>query len=244
MDNRERVSAPAEPAVIVGGFMSAPINYIQWQQRLSGTGQKVRAFVANVERQFWLASAHRHGDYSLQMKLLDRAVESARHATGAEKVWLVCHSAGGLVARLWLGDLPYKRLTYNGHRYVRGIIFLGAPYKHYEAGGQRSAEFAAQAYPGAYYANEGIKYISLIGKSVRGKPHGTFAEQFAYNSYAKVSPENPAQWGDGIVTVQSAYMPGAYNGVLPGVYHIGLPGQLSYGSPDVLPLWKQFIVGG
>lgn len=243
MENRERLSGSSEPAVIIGGFMSAPLNYIQWQQRLSGTGQKVRAFVANVERQVWLASAHQHGDYSLQMKLLDRAVESARRATDAQKVWLVCHSAGGLVARLWLGDQAYRGVAYKGHRYVRGVIFLGAPYRHYEQGGKRSSDFAAQAYPGAYYADAGIKYISLIGKAVLAKPRGTFAQQFAYSSYAKVSPQNPAQWGDGIVTLQSAYVPGAYNGVLPGVYHVGLPGQLSYGSPDVLPLWKQFIVG-
>jgi hypothetical protein len=135
----------------------------------------------------------------------------------------------------------YRRIWHgcSGNNQDFGLAFI----QHYEAGGQHSAEFAAQAYPGAYYAQAGIKYVSLVGKSVLGKPRGIFAEQFAYNSYAKVSSQNPAQWGDGIVTVQSVYMPGAYNGVLPGVYHIELPGQLSYGSPDVLALWKKFITG-
>jgi pimeloyl-ACP methyl ester carboxylesterase len=241
MSESKLIYRPEEPAVIIGGFMSAADDYVKWQKRLERGSEGVRTFITNIERQYWLSSATRSGDYRLQMALLDQSVQQARHATGAAKVWLICHSAGGLAARLWMGDIRYRGVLYNGHRYVRGVIFLGSPYRNYEPVVRKTIEFAHTVYPGAYYARQGVKYYSLVGRAVYGHASCNFIQKFAHNSYRKVSPNKPNQWGDGIVTLDAAYVPGATNFVLDKVFHLGIMGQRSYGSSDVLPLWKQFI---
>eukprot|EP00959_Pyramimonas_sp_CCMP1952_P169563 3542252-Pyramimonas_sp.AAC.1 len=55
-----------------------------------------------------------HADFYLEK--LDAEVSEAFHKHGGQKVHLVAHSAGGWLARIFLGDRKYNGRCYNGER--------------------------------------------------------------------------------------------------------------------------------
>lgn len=236
-DNKINNPRKYEPVVIVGGFMSSPRDYMFWQTMLASAKYGIASRATNIGRRIWLRT--RQSNYGYQINALDYAVEQVRRDTDAEKVWLVCHSAGGLIARLWMGDYQFDEAPCNGHQYVRGVVFLGSPYNSQEPHAQEGVKFANQHYPGAYYSD--IKYLSLIGRSVFGQANGSIAQRIAYSSYRKLDPEHPNQWGDGVVTLGAAHVPGAANFMLENVYHLDLPRNRGYGSREVVDFWTRHI---
>jgi triacylglycerol lipase len=77
---------------------------------------------------FALSFAHSHGDNYLQGIQIANALSRIQEATGANSVDIVCHSKGGVPARLYLANL----LEAYGAAYqdnVRKFIMLGAPNK-------------------------------------------------------------------------------------------------------------------
>jgi pimeloyl-ACP methyl ester carboxylesterase len=226
-----------EPVVIIGGFLSAPGDYNSWRTALAGPPYRRRSYVAEISRVEW--SATRDQSFRPQLKALATAVARARRETGAEKVWLVCHSAGGRIARLWMGDQPYGDQRCGGHPYVRGVIFLGSPYTTAEPWARRSSAFANEHYPGAFYPD--IKYVSVIGKAVLGRRNGSLAERLAYRAYSTLDPQHPDRWGDGVITMASAQVPGAENIVLNGIHHVGILGRPGYGAPSALKVWASSL---
>jgi hypothetical protein len=122
---------------------------------------------------------------------------------------------------------------------VRGLISLGSPYLTKEPWAIKSAAFANTNYPGAFYKD--IKYVTAIGRSVIGKKNGSLAERFAYKSYQLQEPEKPEQWGDGVITIQGALMPGTENHILPGIYHYGLFGKPDYSHPAAMKIWAKYL---
>ncbi len=89
-------------------------------------------------------------------------------------------------------------------------------------------------YPGAYYSQ--IKYTSVAGKLVRGDRHGTPRERFAYRFYHALAGYDLA-WGDGLIPVVSALLPGSSQIVLEGVSHYAGFGGPWYGEKEIMPLW-------
>jgi len=227
-----------QPIVIVGGFMSAARDYRSWQTRLEAPPYNRKVFVANINRLDWVSTADQN--FRPQLLAVGAMVQTAIHITGAEKVTLVCHSAGGRISRLWLGDQSYGGVECNGRRFVKKIIFLGSPYLTREPWAQRSAGFANKHYPGAYYAE--IEYISVVGRSVFAKPGGSIEERFAYRNYRQQFPRHPQQWGDGVVPVEGAFVPGATNGVLDGIYHGSFLGKPGYENPKALAQWGKYLL--
>ena len=226
------------PVVIVGGFLSGPGDYRGWQQVLAGPVYRRQVFVTEISRQDWLTT--RDDTFRPQLVALDRQVARARQATGAAKVWLVCHSAGGRIARLWMGEPAYNGGPGGGFRQVAGVIFLGSPYTTLEPWARRSSAFANEHYPGAFYSD--IKYVSVVGKAVFGRADGTISERLAYRSYQALDPAQPRQWGDGIMTISAATVPGAENHVLDGIYHVGVLGRPGYSSPAAMKVWAQSLL--
>jgi pimeloyl-ACP methyl ester carboxylesterase len=224
-----------EPIVIVGGFLSAASDYGKWQRVFAASPISRRSFVVDIGRLIWATT--QDDTFRPQLLAIGKNVEAARRATGAEKVWLVCHSAGGRISRLWMGDKPYGGVPCGGHPYVRGIIFLGSPYQTQEPWARRSTSFANTNYPGAFYPD--VQYFSAIGKSVYGKRNGNIEQRLAYVSYRAVDPAQPEQWGDGVITLTAAHVPGATNHTLDGIYHGGILGRPSYISPPALRIWAQ-----
>ncbi len=62
------------------------------------------------------------GDLRLAASFLKDKVEATRRGDGASKVDLICHSAGGLVARYYLMYL-------GGAKHVERVIFMGTPHQ-------------------------------------------------------------------------------------------------------------------
>ncbi len=226
-----------EPVVIVGGFLSGPNNYTGWQTLLAKPPYRRRSFVAGINLVDWTTT--RDESFRPQLAAVAEAVERARRTTGAEKVWLVCHSAGGRIARLWMGDQPYGESRCGGNPYVRGVVFLGSPYTTAEPWARRSAVFANQNYPGAFYPH--ITYVSVIGKSVFGQRDGSIEQRLAYRAYSSLDPQRAERWGDGVITLASAHVPGAENHVLDRIYHVGLLGRPGYVAPQALKVWASHL---
>lgn len=218
--------------------MSQPGDYRLWQAKLQAAPYSRKVYVTQINRTQWLTT--RDDSFRPQIAALHNVVEQARRETGAEKVSLVCHSAGGRIARLWMGGRSYNGNPFGGHRYVQSIIFLGSPYTTEEPWAVRSSSFANTNYPGAYYSE--IKYVSLIGKALFGKPNGNISERLAYQSYRTLSPRYAQRWGDGVITLESANVPGAENIVLDGIYHVSVLGRPGYGDPKALGAWGKYLL--
>ncbi|GLI70045.1 hypothetical protein VaNZ11_014812 [Volvox africanus] len=137
-DNQLRWSRPTEitqvaappgspPIVILPGFGNASLDYTapfgnqdaSLVTRLQVRGW--RSFVVPLERKdwfrvagalftrgFWQGKLTTHPGYSWYLERVAETVEHAISETGAEQVILVGHSAGGWLARAYLGDLRYQ----------------------------------------------------------------------------------------------------------------------------------------
>jgi pimeloyl-ACP methyl ester carboxylesterase len=228
---------PREPVVIIGGFLSDTNDYLNWKIRLEKPPFNRPTFITRINRNLWLQN--RRDDFTGQILALQQAVQKALRVTGAEKVWLVSHSAGGRIARLWMGDQPYNQMLTKGHEKVRGLISLGVPYTSQEPWARTSTVFVNSKYPGAFYPD--VKYLSVIGKAVYGRQIGLPDEMLAWQSYGLLEPKNPAQWGDGIISLASAYLPGAENIILKGIYHASVLGRPSYIAEGAVSVWGKYL---
>ncbi len=225
----------AQPVVIFGGFLSADRIYFALRETLAGlTSQPVS--VVQTRSLDWLPSVSRHGWTGLLRKL-DRAVRAAARISPTGKVTLVGHSAGGVLARLYLSPRPFYGNAFRGYQRVSHLITLGSP--HHNRGGLTRGGYMArwieQHYPGAVFAPL-VTYTAVAGKSLRGDQRGTPRERMAYRTYRSISGQGD-EWGDGLVPISAALLHGAYHIILDGVAHFSIFGDLWYGSETIVPLW-------
>ena len=234
-----RRSLDEQPVVIFGGFLSVPSTYWAMRDRLAEmTGQPVRIVDAWIHD--WVRSTTRAGRANLLGKL-ERAVRQLVRRSPTGKVTLVGHSSGGVMGRLYLSDRPFLGHTYGGLECVDRLITLGSPH-HNRRGGQ-VRRWVDQQYPGAYFAPQ-VQYACVAGKMVRGKGDGSIAQRLAYRFYGRLSGAGDA-WGDGLVPIASAILPGSRPIVLEGVSHFGLSRVPWYGSAEVMPRqWDACAVDG
>ncbi len=226
-----------EPIVLLGGFGSHWSDYRAAARLLANiTGRRV--FIAGITRLSWLLASV--SDYSL---LIDRAHAAVCHAlrqTGARKVILIGHSAGGVVGRAYLGDRmiePHHR-TYSGYERVSQLLMVGSPLrmpKHASQRGIRAAGWVDEAYPGAYYAPQ-VRYVSIRGRYVEGKPNGNLRERQAYYNYRFISQDG-AQWGDGVVPLSLSELEGASTLELECVGHSPGWGRWFFNDAEVIRAW-------
>ncbi|GKZ00875.1 hypothetical protein MPSEU_001039200 [Mayamaea pseudoterrestris] len=176
------------------------------------------------------------------------------------KVVLLCHSAGGWLARAALGfgnpcsnnesaELQRQQsttFTINLEN-VLGMVTLGSPHlapPEHVMDMTRGALATTDAnFPGAYHSD--LFYLSVIGAAVQGVQRErrlllstkSTVSNFAYDSYFAVCG-NGATMGDGVVPVCAAHLNGAAKRLtLPSVYHsINAPNQW-YGSDAIIDFW-------
>lgn len=165
------------------------------------------------------------------------------------RVLLVCHSAGGWLARAALG---YMRDSIDPATKVCGIVTLGAPHVPPPPGVMDMTRGALpltdEAFPGAYYQNDNVFYITVAGDAIVGEEQKrssflepTSVKGFAYNSYLGVCGDGIAS-GDGVVPVSHAHLDGATQLTLPGIFHsINAPDQW-YGSETKIDLWHDELL--
>ena len=228
-----------EPIVLIGGFGSHWSDY-RTAARLMANITGRRVFIAGITRFSWLLASV--SDYSLLIDRTHAAVCHALRQTGAQKVILIGHSAGGVVGRAYLGDRaikPYHR-TYHGYERVSQLLMIGSPLrapKQASQRGMRAAAWVDEAYPGAYYAPQ-VRYVNIRGRYVEGKPKGSLRERQAYYNYRFIS-QNGAQWGDGVVPLSLSELEGASTLELEGVGHSPGWGRWFFNDSELIRTWWQ-----
>jgi pimeloyl-ACP methyl ester carboxylesterase len=224
-----------QPIVLFGGFMSFTMLYWDMRDALKHiTGQPV--WIVDVVGHDWLAIITSSGWPHLLRKL-DQAVQAAVQHSSTGKITLVGHSAGGVLARLYLSPHPFMGRAYRGLDVVNHLITLGSP--HYNRGGRtrggHTSRRIEKQYPGAYFAPE-VNYVAVAGRMQQGNDSGSLRERWVHKVYKEIRGAGDV-WGDGLVPVEAALLDGAYQIVLDGVSHFSGFGGPWYGHKDVIPSW-------
>ena len=231
----------AQPVVIFGGFLSFTMLYRGMRDTLSRiSGQPVS--IVETRGHDWLLSVTRAGWVYLLRKL-HGTVQRAIADSATDKVTLVGHSAGGVLARLYLSPNPLLGNTFRGLDYVSHLITLGSP--HQNRGGLtrggRMSRWIDSRHPAAFFTPQ-VKYTSVAGKlSYGNRDASSRQERWAYRVYREIGGEG-AVWGDGLIPLESALLSGSHQIVLGGVGHFSGFGSHWYGSQEVIPLWWNKIV--
>ena len=226
------------PIVLLGGWLSSPGDYAAMARTLATPPYNRIVYITDFGRGAW--AALRDPDFAPVLDVLASTVQLALRETGADRIDLIGHSAGGRVARAYLGHLPYRGTTYDGQRYVATLTTLGTAHTTYEVWVKEFAGLVNERYPGAFYQH--IAYTSVAGRSVRGRRFGRLEEILAFRSY-EVSFGDGDQLGDGIVPTHCCFLAGADNLLLEGARHAPYNAPRTwYGAPDVVPLWCESLI--
>jgi pimeloyl-ACP methyl ester carboxylesterase len=164
-------------------------------------------------------------------------VKKAFRKNAGKKLTLIGHSQGGILGRLYLSDQLILGKCFCGREYIDHLITLGSP--HFNQGGiQRGghmAQWVQQKVPDSTFTPQ-VRYTSVAGKYVHGRISGSLAERMAFKVYKDICATGDI-WGDGIVPVSSALLPGSEQITLRGVSHYAILGQPWYGSETVIQKW-------
>ncbi len=220
------------PVVIVPGFLLTPGRFKEMRAALRSLGNAdVRVVPVTVLD--WTESVFAAG-WARILDKVDRTVDRALEATGADRAVLVGHSSGGVMGRLFLAAEPFRGRVYDGKRRVSALITLGSPNQAKRASPMRRR--VQSRCPGAFFAPE-VGYFSVAGKAVRGDRGGASRERASYRGYRALCGDG-AIWGDGAVPVDSALLEGARHLILDGIHHYCLrESRRWYGSADVVAVW-------
>ncbi len=221
--------------IILGGYNSLWPAYLGLARHLEDLSG-LRAVGVPVMPWHWWSARQTEDATNILLKLSE-TVAWARHRFQAERFILVGHSAGGVLARLYLCDEPVWGQVYAGVEHVRAVITLGSPHC-----GDRGAEIgwfvadqANRLAPGTPY--DSILYRTVAGRFIRGRQAGTSRERRAFRFY-EFFGGNGDTWGDGTVPVGSAGLDGADTTILPGVAHSRKLGLAWYGgSRSIIRRW-------
>jgi pimeloyl-ACP methyl ester carboxylesterase len=224
-----------QPIVIFGGFLSADWIYFALRDTMADlTGQHVS--VVQTRSADWLPSVLQYG-WATLLRKLDQEVQAAAQMSSTGKVTLIGHSAGGVLARLYLSPRPFYGDAFGGYQRVAQLITLGSP--HHNRGGLtrggHMSQWIEQHYPGTAFAPL-VKYSAVAGQSLHGNQHGMPRERIAYRTYRGISGRGN-EWGDGLVPTSAALLRDAQHITLDGVAHFSMLGDVWYGSETIVPLW-------
>jgi pimeloyl-ACP methyl ester carboxylesterase len=224
-----------EAIVILGGFMSMATLYNTMRLALVElTGQIV--YVVETRSADWIPSVVPAGWLHLLRKLDDTVRQAARHTAGG-RVTVIGHSAGGVLARLYLSPEPFLGQVFRGMDHVGQLITLGSP--HYNRRrwihGGMMARWVDDRVPGSCFAPQ-VHYCSVAGKLFRGDREGSLRERHAYSFYEQIEGKGDV-WGDGLVPVDSALLAGSQHVILKRVGHFAGFGGPWYGTDETIPSW-------
>ena len=211
------------PIVVVGGRMSWPIEYRGLARTLAEVSGSEVSIVPITPLDWMLGRIRGYGQIVFEVA---SAVDKALLESDSDKAVLVGHSAGGILARVYVGGAPpYGGRRYSGHRRISHLITLGTPHNVPNRGSLAPIAEVNELFPGALH--EGISYLCVAGAAADGTSSRRIRkryERFVADGRVK---------GDGEIPVESALLPGAEHLVLDGLYHGRLYGGLRsrwYGS--------------
>jgi pimeloyl-ACP methyl ester carboxylesterase len=221
----------AFPIVILGGAFSWPGIYAGMRRTLAECAG-VPVSVVPAHPIDWALAVSERGWLRILRKL-DQEIRRVTADTAGARVVLVGHSAGGVVGRLYLSPEPFRGERFCGLERVAHLITLGSPNTNQRVG--RTRRWVDARYPGACFS-PAVRYTSVAGRRLEGRRHGTAGQRAAYSVYRKLSGDGAA-WGDGLVPVDVALLPGAGAVVLDGVGHGPVLNRPWYGSTDTVRTW-------
>ncbi len=229
------------PTVILPGYLAGAIAYRPLEAALNGLG--FPTITVPLKANDWFVTLGGR-PVSPILAALDRTVQQALTTFGAKQVNLIGHSAGGWIARIYLGDQTYHSQVWQRYPVVNTLITLGTPHRSQERWTKRNLDFVNGNYPGAFYST--VRYVCVAGKAAYGSKSWRFADWFTYQSYELTCGKGEC-WGDGVTPVDAAHLPGAENITLEGVMHspktVGAVAQapIWYGSPTPLKQWLTYL---
>jgi pimeloyl-ACP methyl ester carboxylesterase len=228
------------PTVILPGYLAGSAPYREMEQALEQLGCSAKT-VPLVQRD-WFPTV---GGRSMRpiLERLDQTVKTVMEQHGCDRINLVGHSAGGWIARIYLGEVPYqvhpsdagRTCLWKAHPQVATLVTLGTPHISQERWTKRNLDFVKNNYPGAFHPT--VKYVCVAGQSIFGN---RWKNWFAYSSYELTSGVGTC-WGDGITPVAAAQLEGATNLVLDGVNHSPRSSSQWYGSAEIVKIWAEYL---
>jgi pimeloyl-ACP methyl ester carboxylesterase len=229
------------PTVILPGFFANALEYLALAQSLEQLGFPTAIVPLRVRD--WVPTVGGRSMVPILRKL-DKTVKQMLDDYNTAQINLIGHSAGGWIARIYLGETPYnihKDVTesvglWHAYPYISTLVTLGTPHVSQERWTKRNLDFVKINYPGAFYPE--VKYVCVAGKAIYGERRS--GKWLAYNSY-KLTCGVGNCWGDGITPVESAHLEGAINLTLDGVLHSPRRVGNWYGSSEVMPSWVQYL---
>ncbi|WP_204103717.1 MULTISPECIES: hypothetical protein [Spirulina sp. CCY15215] len=229
------------PTVILPGYFARGTDYVALAEILKQKG--IPGAIVPLRKLDWLPTLGGRSVVPV-LRLIHDTVQGVLQKYKSDRVNLLAHSAGGWIARIYLGDIPYtihgdvtaKDGVWQGRDRVASLISLGTPHVSQERWTKRNLDFVNNNYPGAFYSD--LKYVCVAGKAVYGKQWESW---LAYNSYKLTSGEGNT-WGDGITPIAAAHLAGATNLTLEGVMHSPRSPGLWYGSPEAIAHWVDYLV--
>ena len=221
------------PNIILAGYLAGATDYIPIAKKLQS--KNLSATVVPLKWTYWIPTV---GGRSIApiLEKLDQTVNQELEKSGASKVNIIAHSAGGWLSRIYLGDRPYYDKVWNARYKVAKLVCLGTPQRSLEPWSLPNLGFVNDNYPDAFY--DDIEYICVAGNAVQGKKY-TPKQWLAYSSYELTIGQGDV-WGDGIIPIEAAYLDGAKNMAIDGVYHSPRSGKW-YGSQEVVDIWAEYL---
>jgi len=222
------------PTIILPGYFANAAPYQRFAGLLSDRGFPTT--VVPLRRRDWIPTL---GGLPMTpiLSRLEQTLDQVLAESGSAQVNLVGHSAGGWIARLFLGDEPYGGRCWGRRSAIAALITLGTPHVSQERWTRTNINFVNNHYPDAFYQSE-LDYICVAGKAVFGQPR--LGTRIAYNSYSITCGQGET-WGDGITPIEAAHLDGATNLILDDVQHSPRPGKRWYGSPEVIARWQSHL---
>jgi triacylglycerol esterase/lipase EstA (alpha/beta hydrolase family) len=229
------------PSVILPGYLAGAIDYQQMQQTLVELG--IPTTIVPLRRKDWFPTLGGRSVLPI-LERIDQTVQQVRQQYQTERVNLIAHSAGGWIARIYLGEKNYdvhgmvsdRAYAWNARQFVKTLVTLGTPHTSFERWTLKNLNFVNQTYPGAFYSQ--VKYICVAGKAVFGARRP--GQWLAYNSY-KLTGGQAETWGDGITPICAAHLEGAENVTLENVWHSPRSPGKWYGTPEIIQQWVNLI---
>jgi pimeloyl-ACP methyl ester carboxylesterase len=214
-----------DPIIVVGGHMSLPVGYRRLARILADISGSEVHVVPITPLDWALGRVRGYGQLVFEVA---STVDKALLESGSDKAVLVGHSAGGILARVYIGgDPPYGGRRYAGHRRVSHLITLGSPHHVLNRGSLTPIAEVNELFPGALHEPAGLRYLCVAGAAVDGA-----SSRRARKRYERLTGNGRVK-GDGEVPVGSALLPGARSLVLDDLYHgrfYGFPKGRWYGS--------------
>ena len=223
--------------VVVPGFLSGADAYGGMARALEATGWFTSVTVVPITRDMWYPTLL-GGDFAPMLDAIEATVRSIGETNDADRetnprrdLCVVGHSAGGWLARLWMGDAPYVNgRVYGGAPRVKTLLTLGTLGNFGTLG--TLGEVAA-------CVGAGVSYRTATGG----------------DSAPGDSPPGVLR-GDGVAPVEAATLDGSERVTLVGVTHQATSSRGDgdaegaevdsrgrwYGSPRVVTAWARRLL--